>query len=138
MGFFSTIQRRWRVSHKISTTVRWVTQSTHRDQRHFLEKHLDLLSPETVQILKILVTVLNDRPDEFQHLAQVREEHIMKAFKQWRWYLQHIQRDPEIRAEVRRDCEDSIKLLEKIRDSGEQKEAILSAYIDLFGWSVLD
>src|SRR5260370_6353143 len=120
MGFVSTLQKRWRVSGKMRTALKWITPTTHHDQRHLLGKHRDLLSPETVQILKTLMTVLDDQPDEFQRVARIHEEHAAKAFKQWRWLLQHIRRDPEIRAEVRRDCEHSIKLHEKIRNTGEQ------------------
>src|SRR5450759_3395697 len=67
--------------------IEWISETNHREQCRFLEQHLELLNPGTEKVLKLLLAVLDDRPDELRQLVQVSEDQVTTLFERYKLLL---------------------------------------------------
>lgn len=95
----------------------WLMLTSFRDQRRFLEKHPELLGPESTQHLDQLRTVLRRNADTLLSMAGRPPDDIAEAF---------------------RDLHAHAELLDDVQARGGNVQAVRDAYVDAHGGFTVD
>lgn len=95
----------------------WLTLTSFRDQRRFLEKHLELLGPESTRNIDQLRITLQRNAGTLLSIAR---------------------RSPDDIAEALRDLRAHAELLDNVRARGGNVQAVRDAYVDAHGGFTAD